>query len=223
MKAISTLALCLFISQVCLSQEIKVKESSESFSNGSHNALIVTIYECEKSKIEKAWKSKVKDYNPDKNGDKGGEYFFDNCTFKPIGNNTVDVYSKVVEGKGEKTFQLMACFDLGGAYMSSSDHRDKYEFFKKMMYEFAVNLTKDAISDELKDANKILNKGIDKQQSLEKDNKNLDGDIKNYNEKITKAKDEIEKNKKDIEVKKKEIEAQTKVVNGLKAKMESVK
>ncbi|MFL5752804.1 MAG: hypothetical protein ACJ76F_05310 [Bacteroidia bacterium] len=216
-----TLAAALF-SSLCFSQEIKVRESNESFSTGSHNALLVTIYVKDKALVEKEWKSLVKNFNPDHTNEKGGEYFFDNATFKPIGNNTIDVYSRVKESK-DGGVELMAAYDLGGAYLSSSDHKDKFEYFKKMMYDFAVKTTKDILQDEWKAASKDLNRTLDKEKDLEKDNKNLENDIKNYNDKITKAKSDIENNKKEIEVKKKEAETQQKVVDALKLKMDGIK
>lgn len=215
-----SLGAVLFTS-VCFAQEIKVRESNESFSNGSHNALTVTIYVKDKAMVEKEWKSLIKDFNPDKTSEKGGEYMFDNATFKPIGNNTVDVYSKTKESNGN--VELTAAYDLGGAYLGSGEHRDKFEYFKKLMYDFAVKTTKDVLHDEWKQATKDLNKTLDKQKDLEKDNKNLEDDIKNYNDKITKAKSDIENNKKEIEVKKKEAETQQKAVDALKLKMDGVK
>jgi hypothetical protein len=216
-----SLSAVLFTS-LSFAQEIKVRESNESFSNGSHNALTVTLYVKDKSMVEKEWKSTIKDFNPDHTNEKSGEYFFDNATFKPIGNNTVDVYSKAKETK-DGGIELTVAYDLGGAYVSSSEHKDKFEYFKKLMYEFAVKTTKDVLHDEWKLATKDLNKTLDKQKDLEKDNKNLDQDIKNYEDKITKAKSDIETNKKEIEVKKKEAEAQQKIVDALKLKMDAVK
>jgi hypothetical protein len=221
MKKITFLALSTFLSAISIAQEIKVRESKESFSSGSHNALVISIPVNDKARVEKEWKSLIKDYNPDHTNEKGGEYFFDNATFKPVGNNTVDVYSMVKQA-GDNV-ELMACYDLGGAYMNSSEHKDKYEFFKKLMYDFAVKTTKDALQDSWKAATKTLNHTLDKQKDLEKDNKNLEQDIVNYNDKITKAKSDIETNKKEIELKKKEAEEQKKVADALKAKLDAVK
>ncbi len=202
-------------------QEIKVHEGKESFASGSHNALSINIYETDKANVEKEWKRLLKDFHPEKTNDSKGEYFFDNTTFKSLGNNPIDVYSKVVD-KGDKSVQLIVCFDLGGAFLNSSEHKDKYDYFKKLMHDFATNTTKEAINEALKEATKTFDHIVDKEHDLEKDNKNLDEDIVNYNEKITKAKQHIEKNKQEIEVKKKEMEAQQKVVDGIKTKLHKV-
>lgn len=204
-------------------QDIKVKESNESFSNGSHNSLSVTLYVTDINMVEKEWKSQLKDFGYDKAREQKDEYFFDNVLFKKMSANTVDVYSKVDEAKGDKAVVLTAAFDLGGAYLSSSDHKEQFNYMKTMMHDFAVKITKEALDDQIKDAGKILSNLQGKQSSLEKDNKGLADDIVNYNQKIKKANDQIEQNKKDIETKKGEVSAQQKVVDGIKAKKESIK
>jgi len=221
-KQILTIAIAISSLQF-FAQDIKVKESNESFSNGGHNALTVTLYVTDIDMVEKEWKSQMKDFGYDKSNEKGGEYFFDNVLMKQLGNNTLDVYSKVTELKGDKAVQLSVAFDLGGAYLSSSEHKDKFEYVKKMIHDFAVKITKEALDDQIKNAGKVLSTLQGKQSSLEKDNKGLASDIEDYNKKIKKANEEIEQNKKDIETKKVEVTAQQKVVEGIKAKKESIK
>jgi len=228
MKTLTTLlsaSLLLISSSILNAQnyDIKVKEENEKFSSGSQNCLSVIIYENELDAVDKEFKSLMKDFGYDKQSSDGDLHFYDNVKFKDLGNNPADVYSKVEKAKEPKTVKISVAFDLGGAYMSSSQHKDKYEYFRKMLNEFAVKLTKEAVNEQLKVANKVLSGYEDKQASLEKDNKNLDEDIKSYNEKIKKAQDDIAKNKSDLEVKKKEIEVQKKVTETLKSKYESVK
>ena len=43
-------------------QKISVKDGSEKFSNGSHNAYSATIYETSKDDVESKWKSLLKDF-----------------------------------------------------------------------------------------------------------------------------------------------------------------
>lgn|ERR1700752_1181584 len=221
-KQILTIAVAISSLQL-FAQDVKVRESNESFSNGNHNSLTVTLYVTDISMVEKEWKSKMKDFGYDKSSEKKDEYFFDNVVMKDLGNNTMDVFSKVTEQKGEKSVLLTAAFDLGGAYLSSSEHKDKFEYVKKMMHDFAVKISKEELDDQIKAAGKVLSNIQDKQAGLEKDNKGLADDITNYNAKIKKANEQIEQNKKDIETKKGEVAAQQKVVEGIKAKKESVK
>ena len=221
-KQILTIAIAVSSLQF-FAQDVKVRESNESFSNGGHNALSVTLFVTDVNMVEKEWKSQMKDFGYDKSSEKSNEYFFDNVIMKQLGNNTLDVFSKVTEQKAEKTVTLTAAFDLGGAYLSSSEHREKFEYVKKVMHDFAVKITKEDLDDQIKAAGKVLSNIQGKQADLEKDNKGLADDITNYNQKIKKANEQIEQNKKDIETKKGEVSAQQKVVDGIKAKKESVK
>ncbi|MEO8760745.1 MAG: hypothetical protein ABI388_05925 [Bacteroidia bacterium] len=211
------------IASISFAQDIKIRESNESFNNGSHNALSVNLYVTDAGMVEKEWKSQLKDYGYDKSGDKSGEYFFDNVLFKQMGSNTVDVYSKVVFQKADKMVTLTAAYDLGGAYLNSSEHKDKFDYIKKMMYDFAVKITKDDLDDQMKSASKVLANHQDKQSDLEKENRGLADDITNYNQKIKKANDQIEANKKAIETKKMDVANQQKVVEGINAKKQAVK
>ena len=87
-------------------QEIKLRESNENFSNGSHNALSVNLYVSDIRLVEKEWKSQMKDFGYDKSSERNDEYFFDNVLIKALGNNTLDVFSKVTPIKGEKAVRL---------------------------------------------------------------------------------------------------------------------
>jgi len=222
MKKYLSLALIL-AGSIALAQEVKVKESSEGFFNGSHNAFITTVYVEDLGKVQKEWKSKMKDFGYSSHDGKGKEDFFDNVKFKELSNNPMDVYAKFEELKDEKSIKVHVAIDMGGDYVSSGAHNKEADFMKKMIKEWAIKTSKDAVEDQWKEQNKALVKLQDKQKDLEKDNKNLDGDIKNYEEKIKKAKEDIEKNKKDIETKKTEIEAQKKVTDEVKKKLDSIK
>lgn len=116
---------------------------------------------------------------------------------------------------------MHVAFDLGGAYLSSSDG-DKHSAAKKMLKEFAVKTTKESLGDKVKDQEKVLGKLEDNQKDLEKDNKNSKSDIENYKSKIKKAEEDITKNEAEQSKKKSEIEAQKKVVEAAKAVMNKV-
>lgn len=202
------------------SQKAKVDEKNEKIGGGSHNALVVTIYETSSDDILKEWKSRMKDFDA-KVSTKDGELFGDNAIIKSMGNNTIDIYARVEKVKdGEVKF--IVGFDLGGAFMSSNEHSSQYSEAKKIVQEFANKITRESIAGQLKDAEKILAKKVDEQEELVKKNKNLQDDIAAYKEKIKKAEDEIVKNNGEQETKKKEIEVQKKVVEGIQTKQKAV-
>jgi hypothetical protein len=217
----SLLLVASLIAVTGFAQKINVKDGSHKFSNGSHNAYTTTIYESTKDEVESKWKSFLKDFKNEKVKSDNGEIFGDNIVIKDWGNNPVDVYTAFEEDKTNKTVTMHVAFDLGGAYLSSSEG-DKHKSAEKMIREFAIKTTKDAMGDKVKDLEKALGKLEDNQKDLEKDNKNSKSDIESYKEKIKKAEADIAKNETDQAKKKTEIEAQKKLVDEAKKVMDKV-
>lgn len=203
-------------------QKINIKEGSESFSTGKQNALTTTIYENTKDNVESKWKSLLKDFKNEKVKEQKGEIFGDNVVIKDWGNDPVDVYTTFEEDKKAKTVVMHVAFDLGGAYMSSSSHKDKYNYAEKMVKEFAIKMTKEPLEEKVKDAEKALSKLEDNQKDLEKENRGLKSDIESYKEKIKKAEDDTKKNEENQTKKKAEIEAQKKAVEEAKKMLNKV-
>lgn len=203
-------------------QKINIKEGSESFSTGKQNAITTTIYENTKDNVESKWKSLLKDFKNEKVKEQKGEIFGDNVVIKDWGNDPVDVYTTFEEDKKAKTVVMHVAFDLGGAYMSSSSHKDKYNYAEKMVKEFAIKMTKEPLEEKVKDAEKALSKLEDNQKDLEKENRGLKSDIESYKEKIKKAEDDTKKNEENQTKKKAEIEAQKKAVEEAKKMLNKV-
>ncbi|MCW3084828.1 MAG: laminin subunit beta [Bacteroidetes bacterium] len=221
MKKIITLAFAVAIALSASAQKIKVKESNENIGGGNHNALTVTLYEVNPSDAEDAFRSFMKKYDG-KRTTKDGAIFVDHALIKDMGNNTIDVYGKAQGKKGDAEITFVIAFDLGGAFLNSNDHKDQYKVAEKLVKDFAIEASKDAIEEKLKAAQKIQSGLEDDQKSLEKDNKHLNGDIEDYKAKITKAEQDIVTNKADQDKKKAEIEAQKKIVADIDKKLQSV-
>ncbi|MBL7888667.1 MAG: hypothetical protein JNL24_03890 [Bacteroidia bacterium] len=222
MKRILTLALAVSMGTALFAQKIKVKESKETIGGASNNALVVTLYGVSPSDAEESFRSFMKQYDG-KRSSKDGGIFIDNASIKEIsGNNTIDIYGIAQGKKGDAEITFVVAFDLGGAFLNSSEHKDQYKIAEKIVKEFAVKATKEAIENELKAAQKAQEKLEDDQKSLEKDKKGLEKDIEDYKAKITKAEQDIVKNKSDQDKKKSEIEAQKKVVSTINDKLKAV-
>ena len=204
---------------VSSAQKIKVTESSENIGGGKNNALVVTIYEATPEDIEKEWKSRMKDFDA-KVSSKDGGHFGDNAIIKSMaGNNTVDIYSRVEKVKDGES-KLIVGFDLGGAYVSSG--KPEFAEAKRIVEEFAVKTTKEAIAGQLKAAQKVYNKLEDEHADLVEDQKKLEKDIEDYKAKIKKAEEDIVKNKDEQSKKKTEAEAQKKVVDAIAVKEKAI-
>ncbi len=160
------LTLAAFTAVISVSaQKITVKDGSEKFSSGSHNAYTTTIYETSLDDVESKWKSYLKDFKNEKVKSNDGEIFGDNIVIKDWGNNPVDVYTTFKEDKATKTVVMHVAFDLGGAYLTSSDG-DKHKSAEKMIKEFAIKTTKESLGDKVKDLEKVLGKLEDNQKDL---------------------------------------------------------
>ncbi len=215
-----TLAALVVLTSV-KAQKISVKEGSEKFSSGNHNALTTTIYETTADDAESKWKSYLKDFKNEKVKSSGNEVMGDNVLIKDWGNNPVDVYATFDEDKNAKTVVMHVAFDLGGAYLSSSDG-EKHKAAEKMVKDFAVKTTKESMGDKIKDLEKTAGKLADNQKDLEKDNKNSKADIEDYKAKIKKAEEDIKVNEAEQAKKKAEIEAHGKVLDAAKVLMSKV-
>ncbi|MES2395703.1 MAG: hypothetical protein V4549_06855 [Bacteroidota bacterium] len=221
MKKILTLAIAAFISFSGFAQKVKVKESNESIGEGSHNSLVVTLYGVNPDDAEDEFKSFMKEYDG-KRSSKGGAIFIDNALIKEMGPNTIDIYGKANGKKGDPEITFIVAFDLGGAFLNSSEHKDQFNTAEKIVKDFAIKAIKNAVEEQLKAAQKIQSKLEDNQKDLEKENKSLNSDIEDYKAKIKRAEDDIVKNKAAQDKKKSEIEAQKKVVGDIDTKLKAV-
>lgn len=224
---ISTVAFCLFgIIGDAPAQKIKVSESNEHIGGGKNPALVVTIFEAPQDEIESEWRSLMKSHKGKMSSSDG--VFADNAIISSINdNNTIDVYAKTEKVKDGET-KLIVAFDLGGAFLSSS-MSGKFSEAKKMVYDFAIKTTREAIAGQRKSEEKKFSKLEDQQRDLEKQKSKLESNIEDhkqkiedYKSKIKEAEENIAKNKSEQEKKKQEIEAQKKVVEAITAKEKAV-
>lgn len=211
-------ALCFFA--VSAQNSIEVQEGNHSFSVGNVNALSVIVYGSNVSAVEKGLKDLMKKYNAKVSSKK--ELFGDDSEIKKISDNTIDLYGKI-EQSGKEDVKVIVGFDLGGVFLSSSQHGDKFKIAKSIIYDFAVQETKNAIGAVLKEEEKTLEKLQKEQEELIKNKEKLESDIVSWEESIKKAKEEIEQNKKDQETKEKEVKAQEEVVEKVKVKSAAIK
>ncbi len=224
MKQILFTGIAIFmLATVGFSQrKIEVNETSFGFSKGNQHALYVTVFEASSKDVSKAWQKKLKDFKG-KTSEKKGEVLSDNAMIKDFkDNNTVDIYTRFKDTKDGNT-KMYVAVNMGGAYLSSSDHPGKFKAMKKILHDFAKKMSEDVVNKQIKDATKILAGFQSEQKNLTKENENLHKDIENYNEKIKKAEEDIKTNEANQDAKKKEIEAQQKAVDALQEKLKGIK
>ena len=196
-----------------------VNEAVVAIDGKSRNSLSIVIKDATVDDVKKAWTKQLKDLKG-KVSDKT-IIFADDCQLKTMGDNTFDVYS-VIEDLGENGIKVSAAFDLGGAYLSTADHPDKYPAAEQLMRNFSVAQAKEVVKSEIAASEKIL-KGFEKEFSgLEKDKSKLEKDIEDYEKKIEEAKAAIEKNLANQANKKTEIEGLKATISDLEKKEKSI-
>jgi len=208
-----TLALGLF--STINAQELSVKEKQELVGGGTHNSLIVTLFDVEKKYAEKEWKDFLRSKKAKVTSKT--EIFADDAEDSNMGDNTFDVYSRIVIA-GDNRLELIAGFDLGGAFLSSKMHPQKYTRAKEMLYDFAIELSKKSVDRQIKENEKILERLVKEEEVYITSVKRLEADIEAYKKKIEEAKLAIKEIQKDQGLKKGEIITQKKVITTIKKK-----
>ena len=216
-----TITLLILLSTITYSQKkVKITESSEKFSVGRVDVMVANIYEADKKYVEKAWKKLMKRYSG-KVTTKSEIVATDVIIKRMMGDKRVDVYAIVKDGS-DGTVLIEVAMDLGGAYLTKAAHPEKYKEAKSILRDFAVEVSKEAVREQINDQEKILGKFQNEQEKLEKDNENLKKSIDDYKQKIKEAEQAVVDNAKAQELKKKEVEDQRKIVVGLSEKERAI-
>jgi hypothetical protein len=195
-------------------------------SQGNENAFTLSTRGLETKELEDVLKDFLKDYKGRRNPKydrRSAEFFVDDAEIEGASPNTIDVYARINQ-TGKMSQEIVVWFDLGGAYLSSSAHRDaadylRTEWFPELdnrIYTHMVEIELDAEEDKLKDFNK-------EHDDLMKDQKKLEKDIADYQEKIKQAEKDLEQNAKQQEEMLKVIKEQQSAVEAVKKKLKKKK
>jgi hypothetical protein len=201
-------------------QEIKVTEENVSFSNGSHNAIVVTIPHGNRDVVEKELKSELKDWGGKYSSSKG-EMTTSQSSMKAMGDKLFDGYAKIMDG-GQNYIKVAFAVDLGGAYLDSKQHGSQYSAIKSRAEKFASRAAMQSIEDELAAEAKVL-KSMEKEKvEMEKTIEASKKDIEDYKKRIAEAEQKIKDNEAGVVKKTEEISTQTTKIGDVEKKKKSV-
>ncbi len=200
-------------------QNIQVLEQSATIDKQNRNCLTVVIAGTDAANVSKAWKKELKDMKGKVSDRKF--LFADDCEVKSMGENSFDVYAVVEASKGG--IKLIVAFDLGGGYLNSREHPDRFLAARTLVYRFALEQTRSAVSTELKGAEKTLVQMEKELVSIQKDKERFEAEIEECKRKIIEAEENLKTNVTQQTAKKTEIEGQVAIVGQLGTKLESVK
>ncbi len=212
------LFLCSFFPLLASAQ---VTESVKAMSQGSNNALSVSLADISVSDAEKVWKDFAKTFSSKiKYNKKEKEYFVDDASVPSVSPNTIDLYSKAEKVGNEVAFSVW--FDLGGGYLSSASNAAMYSNAVSFMKDYMKEVERFKINEQLKVEMKALDKLNDNLKSLTRDKDGYEKDIKKAEDKITESRAKIEQNVKDQANKQTEINTQQAKIDKIKADLQKL-
>lgn len=193
MKTFYTILLLAFTFTFCQAQ---IEEGVRSMSQGSNNSLSLDIPNANAKLAKKVWTKYLKSTTKKgktKNDRKTGMIFTDDAEMVSIGGaNTVDIYLRLTD-VGENVNATL-WIDLGGAYLSSDMHGDKYNEGEKFLMRYALEVVIEKTKQELK-AEEKKGKELAKQlSSLKKKKDGYHKEIEIAENKIREAEANIERN-----------------------------
>jgi len=204
LKIFVTLSTLIFFSATIYAQRIRAVETSDKIGDAS-KAAAVTVYETPQSTVEKEWKSFMKK-NDGKISTEHGVMVARNVIIKELGKDTLTVYARIEKDDDnvKLTVAVVPESELTG--------------MKRIMEDFARELTKESIAEQQKDAEKAVDNAERSLARLARDNSDLHNAITKYNDKIKDAEKDIQDNLKAQEEAKKVLDEKRKGLNTVKDK-----
>lgn len=221
MKLSYTILLILMSTLIHAQSEIKIEEELVNFKIGFKNSITATIPYTKKESLEKFIRKELKEWNGKFNF-KDGEFYTLQATTKFMGAKPFDTYVKIISSTNE-SIKIAFTTDLGGAFLSSKEHRDQFNAMSEKVKEFAKESTITSIEEDLEKNQDILSDQFKVQRSLEKEKKNLEEDIENYKLKIIDAEKKLKINAEDQENQKKSLKIQEEKVSDILKKLKYFK
>lgn len=200
--------------------QAQVQEDMRSMSQGTEPALVITIPGMDEKIVTDVWKEYIKDFYKGKTKwlRKEKEWMTDDVSIVAVGgSNTVDLYAVANQAGNDVEFSVW--FDLGGAFLSSRSHPDRFEEAEKMMMRFGKEVSKASVALELDNQAKELKKLEAELKKLESANERYHKEIEKAKEIIKKAESDIIQNEQDQKAAAANIEKQKEVVEAVKKRL----
>lgn len=195
-------------------KEVIITEGIYNFSVGSKNAITILIPDSKKEVVNGVLLKEIKSWGGKMKASKTEISTLQSADKKLFDGKTFDTYTKIYQDGQDVKISIGT--DLGGAFLSSAEHPDKFTQFKERLYQFAVNAGSASVAADAKSEEKIL-------KTMEKDLKSLEKNDEGYKKAIDKMKKEIDKNENsikennvNIDKKKAEIKAQQDKISEIK-------
>lgn len=194
-------------------QEIILTEEVQTYLLGDKNSIVVTIPYGEPIIIEKQLKREMKSWGGSFYINKG-EYTLVQGNLKALGSGNINSYAKIKSGP-DQYIRVIFTFDLGGIFLSSSEHAAQFKAMSDKIFDFARETSVKCLDDQINKEQEKLNNTRKNLKYLEKEKEKLIQDINEYKAFIISAEKNLEMN---VKNQGKTIEA----IQGLEVKIDEI-
>ncbi len=210
----------IFSTNALLAQQYQIKEGRYSMSKGTQPGFEITLLGVD----EKVTKDEIKKWMNQfkgKTGTRKGEIYSDNATIPEISDHPVDIYAIVKKTKDGSVVYVF--FDLGGAFLNSNDHKDKFNVAKRMLDKLGKDLVKADLEAKIKAMEKDIKNTEKDLNTLKKQQEKLENRIKDCEQTIKESKEALKENAKQQEETTKKLLQQQQQLKELQEKLKNIK
>ena len=206
----------------CWVSNAQIDEESKSMSLGVRNSLVLNLPNSKADFVDKLWKKYIKTYGGKTKKARGGnEIFTDDAEIVALGGaNTIDIYARS-EDQGNGV-NLVMWVDLGGAFLASETHPDRFTEGEKFLMRFALFVAKENTTLELEEEEKQFKRLETGLKRLERDNERYHREIEQAKEAIRKAEANIETNIQEQDQANQQIEVQQGIIEEVKKRLKEL-
>lgn len=169
-------------------QPITVTHVQTFIANGTNNALAVNIPDAQSQVVLEAWKKLMTKSGGELTGQT--EVLARNAKISGISPDVMDVFA--VCNQKEGFVEMLVAFKTGTGFIYPATSPVAYAEAEKMVKEFAVRQSTEALKKRLSGEEKELKQLVRKEKKLKKENRKLNKQIVKYQRKIERAQKGIE-------------------------------
>lgn len=197
MQKLLVLTLMAFIANFSMAQTANISESKETMKLGTFNSLTVQLPNSSDKVALNVWKDYVKGHGAKaKKVKKSKEYLASGAIIADINNSEeIDIYTRVREKSSNA--ELTVWFSMGEFYVSSAAFPTDYTAATKFLQDYADEVAKQLVMDELEAEEKVAKKMDSEMNKLKKKNDGYHKDIEKAKKAIAKAEENIEENERE--------------------------
>lgn len=199
--------------------QAQITEDRRTMALGEQPALILQVQHADEKWLEREWRSFMGTYGRVRKVKRASEYWVEGTQIMDIGGaDPINVYGRTEKAVDGAT--MLMWVDLGGRFLNSIDHPQRWQAAKNMLKDFHHQIKVELVEIELEEQQDQLSDLESDLKKLERANEGYHRDIEKAEEVIKKARENIMQNQVEQETARQQITAQAALVNAVKQKLE---